>query len=248
MKTTAVKALAAEDAFWENIISQHDVSKDYINMDAGRWGIMANPALEEFIRRTRHITQNSSYYARNLNISPELGGQYREENQIIPKVIAGSLGADEDEVALTRNATEALQHLISGYNKINPGDTVIYSDLDYGSICREMDYLAKNNGGNVVTFNISEPATYENIIDAYESVLTPQDERMHAGITSFRIKGATSRAVNDTLCNTLLSKYNINTNPISGINMGSVVRIVPGLYNNMADMDKFSAALKDILG
>jgi isopenicillin-N epimerase len=395
---------AEEDAFWKKIISEHDVSKDYINLDAGRWGIMVNPVLEEFIRRTRLITQNSSYYARNIDISPELGGQYREENKIIPKVLAASLGVGEDEIALTRNATEGLQHLISGYNLLKSDDTVIISDLDYGSVAREMEVRTKRDGVNVFKIILPEPATYQNIIDAYEKalidnpktkllllthishktglclpvkeitkiaksrgadvildaahswwqmdfdftdygvdfagfnlhkwvgaplgvgcmyinknriadidvragkggedstnindrvqtgtmnlatimtvptalkyhdeigiknidrrlkdlrnrwvnefadddrvqILTPQDERMHAGITSFRLKGMTGRAENSQLCTTLLSKYGLNTNPQSA-DSGWMLRVVPGLYNTMDDIDKFSAALKKII-
>jgi len=163
---------AEENAFWKNIISEHDVSKEYINLDAGRWGIMANPVLEEFIRRTRLITQNSSFYARNIDISPELGGQYREENKVIPKVLAKSLGVGEDEVALTRNATEGLQHLVSGYNLLKAGDTVIVSDLDYGSVAREMEIRAKRDGVNVAKIIMPEPVSYQNIIDVYEKSLT----------------------------------------------------------------------------
>lgn len=77
-------------------------------------------------------------------------------------------------------------------------------------------------------------------------VLTPKGERMHAGITSFRLKGMIGRAENSQLCTTLLSKYGINTNTQS-TNSGWMVRVVPGLYNSMDDVDQFSAALKDIL-
>jgi len=39
----------------------------------------------------------------------------------VRKRVAESLGVREDEIALTRNATEALQALIGGYNRLRPG-------------------------------------------------------------------------------------------------------------------------------
>ncbi|MCE3544235.1 aminotransferase class V-fold PLP-dependent enzyme, partial [Escherichia coli] len=67
--------------------------------------------------------------------------------------------------------TEALQKLITGYNKLQPGDAVIYSDLDYDSMQYAMNALAGRRGVEVKTFAIPEPATREAVLDAYRTVL-----------------------------------------------------------------------------
>ncbi|WFU62493.1 aminotransferase class V-fold PLP-dependent enzyme [Bradyrhizobium brasilense] len=38
--------------------------------------------------------------------------------------VANAVGAAVGEIALTRGATEALQLLIDGYNRLKPGDTI----------------------------------------------------------------------------------------------------------------------------
>ena len=85
--------------------------------------------------------------------------------------VATAVGALPEEVALTRGATEALQILISGYNKLQPGDTVLYADLDYDSMQYAMTMLKDRRGVEVKTFAIPEPATRDAVLEAYKAVL-----------------------------------------------------------------------------
>jgi selenocysteine lyase/cysteine desulfurase len=43
--------------------------------------------------------------------------------------VAGLIGAEGDEIAMTRCGTESLQDLITGYRRLLPGDVVIYCDF-----------------------------------------------------------------------------------------------------------------------
>jgi len=384
-----------DENFWQIIRSQYDVTSDITNLEAGYWGIMSIPVTQAYIRNTHYVNQNSSYYVRRL---------YRQDYDNIIARLAKKLGVGEDELVLTRNATEALQSLINGYNKLEEGDTVIYADLDYGSMQSEMRYLKTYRKVNVVSIAIPEPASYENVIAAYEKalddhpkckmmllthvsnrtglitpvkevvamaksrgvdvildaahswgqfdfdfqdlgvdfvgfnlhkwigvplgvgmmyirknrildidplrgeagpdndqvrtrvhtgtmnfaavlsipaaldfrenigqkniegrlralrnqwvdqvidndnveILSPQDERMYAAITSFRLKGKTSYEENRELMNTLNDKYGIFMVAISGINNGGGIRVSPSLYNSREDMDKLAAAINDI--
>mgnify|MGYP000050057307 CR=1 FL=1 len=388
---------ADDENFWRIIRNQYEVTDDITNLEAGYWGIMSIPVTQAYISHTHYVNQNSSYYARRL---------YRDDYSKIVKRLANKLGVGEDEIVLTRNATEAMQSLINGYNKLEEGDTVIYADLDYGSMQSEMRYLKTHRKANVVTISIPEPASYQNVLDAYEKalndnpkckmillthvsnrtglitpakeiaamakargvdvvldaahsfgqydfdfadlgvdfagfnlhkwigvplgvgmmyikkdrvldidplrgeaspdnnevrtrvhsgtmnfaavlsvpaaldfrenigqknienrlrslrnqwvdqvidndkveILTPQDPRMYAAITSFRIKGRTSIEENRELMKTLTDKYGIFTVAISGISKGAGIRVSPSLYNSREDADKLAAAINDITG
>ncbi len=76
------------------------------------------------------------------------------------------LGVSADEIALTRNATEALQALIGGYNRLRPGDAVLYADLDYDSMQAAMNWLRDRRGVDVIRIALPEPASYQGLIDA----------------------------------------------------------------------------------
>lgn len=85
-----------------------------------------------------------------------------------------------DEIDLTRCGTEPLQDLIAGYNRLKPGDAIIFNDLDYDSMQNTMLFLKERRGVEVVTFAMPEPALTGNILAAYEKVLktTPNAKLM----------------------------------------------------------------------
>jgi selenocysteine lyase/cysteine desulfurase len=76
-----------------------------------------------------------------------------------------------EEIVLTRGATEALQALIGGYNRLAPGDAVLYSDLDYDSMQMAMNWLPARRGVEIVKISLPEPATYQGLIDTYAAAL-----------------------------------------------------------------------------
>lgn len=77
-------------------------------------------------------------------------------------------------------------------------------------------------------------------------VLTPDDPRMHAGITSFRLAGRVSEAENRDLAQTLLDRFNIFTVHRTGLASGACVRVTPALFNSMSDVDALAAALQSL--
>ena len=108
------------------------------------------------------MNRESSFYAR---------GEYTQDLQNARARVAAALGADINEIALSRGATEALQCLIGGYNRLKPGDAVIYADLDYPAMQYAMNWLADRRGVRVVRIAIPEPATRDNVLGAYRAAL-----------------------------------------------------------------------------
>ena len=109
-------------SYWSTVRGLYSVTPDMVNLENGYWGIMAEPVKAEYKRLTDFVNFENTVYARS-RISTDL------DNVRTP--LAAFLGVAREEIALTRGATEALQALISGYNRLKPGDTVLYADLDY---------------------------------------------------------------------------------------------------------------------
>ena len=78
-------------------------------------------------------------------------------------------------------------------------------------------------------------------------VLTPDDPRMSAGITSFRLRGRTSGADNDLVVNTLLSRHGIFTRRSPGVDGGDCVRVTPALYTRPEDVDRLADAIRQMV-
>lgn len=78
-------------------------------------------------------------------------------------------------------------------------------------------------------------------------ILTPSDPKLHAAITSFRIKGRTNFADNRAIAERLLREHNIFTVARSGVAAGACVRVTPGLFTSIAEIDALQAALPTLL-
>src|SRR5205823_11391650 len=84
-------------------------------------------------------------------------------------VLAAAMGVGVDEIAFTRNATEAMKALILQDNGLKPGDAVLYADLDYDSMQTSMQSLAARRDVRVIKIGLPEPATRQSLIEAYRS-------------------------------------------------------------------------------
>lgn len=77
-------------------------------------------------------------------------------------------------------------------------------------------------------------------------ILTPDDSRLYAGITSFRLRGRTSHEENFALAKALLDGHRIFTVHRDGLASGSCVRITPALATRMSEMDALAAAIRSL--
>jgi isopenicillin-N epimerase len=154
--------LAADESYWGKVASQYDVTREVIQLENGNWGICTKSVLASYGKHLQMVNQRNSFYVRR---------EFEPDVERIRERIALTLGVDVSEVALTRNATEALQALIGGYNKLRAGDAVLYADLDYDSMQSAMNWLPARRGVEVVRIVLPEPASWQGLIDAYAAAL-----------------------------------------------------------------------------
>lgn len=151
-------AAAADD--WERIAREYDVTREVIQLEHGNWGMMARPVLQAYRAMVERVNRDTSFYARRTMVG---------DLEAVRARLAEFLGVAVEELALTRNATEAMKALILQYNRLKPGDAVLYADLDYGAMQASMASLARLRGVRVVTIALPEPATREALVAAYET-------------------------------------------------------------------------------
>ncbi|MEO7366074.1 MAG: aminotransferase class V-fold PLP-dependent enzyme [Sphingomicrobium sp.] len=147
---------AADD--WERIARQYDVTREIIQLEHGNWGMMARPVLAAYRAMVERVNRDTSYYARRTMVG---------DLETARAAMAGAMGVAVDEIIFTRNATEAMKALILQYNRLKPGDAVLYADLDYDSMQASMDSLAALRGVRVIKIALPEPATHQSLIDTY---------------------------------------------------------------------------------
>lgn len=155
-------AVARDEGYWKDVAKRYPVTDDVINLEAGYFGLMATPVREAYHQHLDRVNRENSYFARRA--FPPLMQAARER-------LAQFVGAQPSEMALSRNATEALQALIGQYNRVGAGDTVMYADLDYNAMQWAMNALAERRGAKVATLVIPEPASHDAILAAYTTAL-----------------------------------------------------------------------------
>ena len=156
-----------DEAGWKKVAKNYAVTSKITNLENGYWGLMARPVLDEYKRLTDFVNRENTYFARL---------QFSETYRGVRETVAAFLNVDADEIALTRGATESLQALIGGYNKLKAGDTVLYADLDYGEMKTAMRWLEERRGVKAVRVTFPEPTadkplTEADILAFYEKAL-----------------------------------------------------------------------------
>jgi len=158
----APAALAGDERHWGAVAKTYSVTDRIVNLEGGYFQPMALRVLAEFQRQVERVNRDNSFYAR---------GEYLTDVETARRRAADALGADVEEIAFTRGATEAMQSLIGGYNRLRPNDAVLYADLDYPGMQYAMKWLADRRQVRVQRIDIPEPPTPTNVVDAYVGAL-----------------------------------------------------------------------------
>jgi selenocysteine lyase/cysteine desulfurase len=159
------EALAIDEDFWKIIRKDYKLNPDFINLENGYFCITPTPIKNAFIKNIEHINLLGSYYMRKMRF---------EENEKIRTKLAEIAGCETNEIIITRNTTEAIDTVISGYDW-KPGDEAVMAEQDYGSMLDHFDLQSKRYGlvKKVISLPIN-PVNDEEIIDLYEKTITPK--------------------------------------------------------------------------
>ena len=151
-------ALARNENFWREVASHYERNDGIVNLEHGYWGRMAGPVQEAYLDATRRVNAGNSVYGRR-HYPADVGRSVRR--------IAQALGAHDDEIVLTRNASEAIQNVIRQYRGLGAGDAVLYADVDYPQFKTTMHWLASSRGVSAVMIELPARATQQAILDRY---------------------------------------------------------------------------------
>ena len=156
------EALASNQAYWQAVAAQYDTTDAVVQLDNAFWGSMARPVLRHYEQQLTMVNRDNAWYARM---------RFPADFEAARAAAARALGVGIDEIVLTRGATEALQVLIAGYNRLQPGDAVLYADIDYDNMITVTRWLQQRRGAQVVSIAMPEPFTHDNVIAAYVAAM-----------------------------------------------------------------------------
>ncbi|MEN2282058.1 aminotransferase class V-fold PLP-dependent enzyme [Algoriphagus sp. SE2] len=154
---------------WEQMRAAYKLKPDYINLENGYYCFLPEETLEKYIQHLRDVNYHASSYMRTV--------QWENKAKSAAKV-AELVGASPEEVVLTRNTTESIDLIISGY-PWNKGDEAIVSNQDYGSLLNMFELAERRYGIKVKKIDIPmHPKNDEEIVSVYEQAITPKTKLM----------------------------------------------------------------------
>ena len=155
---------ANDEQYWKKIAHKYYiVSRDYINLENGYYGIQPKPVLQAYQKNITSVNAEGARFARKV---------YPEKVTAIKKELAAFLQASDEEIIITRNATEALNIAIQGY-PFKEGDEVLICQLDYFSMIEAFRMLEKRGKIKVNAFDMPLlPASEDEIVELYRQKIT----------------------------------------------------------------------------
>jgi len=157
-------ALPDDEKYWQRIARKYySVSKDYLNLENGYFGVQPKPVLQAYKKNVERVNTDLAKLARK---------DYPAINAVIKKDLAAFLEVSPEEIIITRNATEALNIAIQGY-PFKPEDEVIVSQLDYFSMIETFQMLEKRGALKIKTIELPLlPQTQEEIVEVYSNAIS----------------------------------------------------------------------------
>src|SRR4030067_2414025 len=117
----SAKEIASDDAFWGSIQSAFEVDRTIINLNNG--GVSPSPkSVHEMLKQYLDYTNKAPSFFMWRHLEPNIES-CREQ-------LARSFECDKEEIAITRNASEALEIVQLGLN-LKEGDEVITKNQNY---------------------------------------------------------------------------------------------------------------------
>jgi selenocysteine lyase/cysteine desulfurase len=153
-----------DERFWSSIRAQYAPCGDFTNLENGFFGMSAIPVADACARYQTLVNREAAYFMRE---------KFAQEQAKTVASLASMTGTAPDELAITRNTTEAMNILLQGY-PFAPGDELVYSNHEYDSVIETIEMLQAR--GRFRAVKLTLPLRLESdddIVACYERAITP---------------------------------------------------------------------------
>lgn len=153
-----------DESYWEKVRAQFHLNPDTIYLNNGTLGLCPKPVTQAVYDGYVYLAETGS----------EGRSQLWDEVEASRKTAARFLGADEREMALTRNATQGLSVIANGI-RMEPGDEMLMTTDEHIAGIQPWTRRARRYGIQVNQVQVpSPPKSKEEVVDLFEQALTPR--------------------------------------------------------------------------
>lgn len=162
--------LATDEAFWQTIREAYTVNPGLLNLNSGGVSPSAEIVQNAMDRYNRMSNEGPSYYMWRIL---DQGREPLREN------LARLAGCSKEEIALNRNATEAINTLIFGL-RLEKGDEVVVSKMDYPNMKHAWKQRELRDGIRLVWVDIPIPCdNADELVNIFTNAFTSRTRIVH---------------------------------------------------------------------
>ena len=163
-------AVADDEDFWFEIRQAFTLDATLINLNNG--GVCPSPrVVQDALERYLRFSNQAPVYHMWRILEPEV--------ESVRTALAAEFGCDREELAITRNASEALEIAQLGID-LEPGDEVLTTDQDYGRMLTTWDQRVRREGIVVRKLSFPDPPpSLQYLADMFARAVTPRTRVIH---------------------------------------------------------------------
>jgi selenocysteine lyase/cysteine desulfurase len=162
--------VAEDEDFWFGIQQAFTVDRSLVNLNNG--GVCPSPkVVQDAMRRYLEYSNEAPVYTMWRILEPQV--------ESVRVRLARTFGCDPEEMAITRNASEALEIVQLGLN-LQPGDEILTTDQDYPRMNTTWDQRRRREGIVVKTVAFpTPPPSMQYLVDIFEQAITARTKVIH---------------------------------------------------------------------
>ncbi|MEZ5318680.1 MAG: aminotransferase class V-fold PLP-dependent enzyme [Vicinamibacterales bacterium] len=161
--------VARDEFYWREVQQAFTLDRSMINLNNG--GVCPSPrVVHEAMKRYLDISNQAPAYHMWQIVEPGI------EN--VRRMLAADAGVDPEHIAITRNASEALQIAQLGLD-LKPGDEVLTTNQDYGRMLQTWDQRVARDGIRLTKISFPVPPAQADLVRRFEAAITPATRVIH---------------------------------------------------------------------
>lgn len=162
--------IATDEAFWQGIREAYTINPGLLNLNSGGVSPSAEIVQNAVDRYNRMCNEGPSYYMWRIL---DQGREPLREN------LAKLAGCSKEEIAINRNATEAINTIIFGL-RLEKGDEVVLSKMDYPNMIHAWKQREKREGIKLIWVEIPIPCdNADELVNIFTKAFTPKTKVVH---------------------------------------------------------------------
>jgi isopenicillin-N epimerase len=157
--------VAADEDYWREIQQAFTVDRSLINLNNG--GVSPSPrVVQDAMRRYLELSNEAPAYSMWKLLEPQL--------ESVRRRLADAFGCDPEEMAITRNASEALEICILGLD-LKAGDEVLTTNQDYPRMLTTWRQRERRDGVVLKTISFPlPPPSLDDLVQRFRQAITPR--------------------------------------------------------------------------